>query len=107
MSAYVQFPENYSLMQERDNLTRQTERITDLFLGLTVLFGCVGALILAAGVYLQAPIFTLSAAFALSAAIAFAFSSRRMARLGRIVQAKSIAPRTRQPRATVPLSRAA
>ena len=107
MSAYVQFPENYPFTQERDNLTRQTERITDLFLGLTVLFGCVGALILGAGVWLQAPIFTLSAAFALSASVAFAFSSRRMARLCRIVQAKSIAPSTRRSQATIPLSRAA
>jgi hypothetical protein len=107
MSAYVQFPENYSLTQERDNLTRQTERITDLFLGLTVLFGCVGALILCAGVWLQAPIFSLSAAFALSAAIAFAFASRRMARLGQIVHVKSTAPPTRHSRTTVPLSRAA
>jgi predicted permease len=107
MSAYVQFPENYSLTQERDNLTRQTERITDLFLGLTVLLGCVGTLILAAGFYLQAPIFTLSAAFALSAAVAFAFSSRRMARLGRIVQAKPIAQPTRYSRAPIPLRRAA
>jgi hypothetical protein len=107
MSAYAQFPENYSLTQERDNLTRQTERITDLFLGLTVLFGCVGTLVLGAGLWLQAPIFTLSAAFALSAAVAFGFASRRMARLGEIVQVRPTAPPSRHSRTTVPLSRAA
>jgi len=107
MPAYAQFPEYYSLTQERDSLHRQTERITDLFLGLTILFGSVGALILGAGFYLHAPIFTLSAAFAVAAAVAFALSSRRMARLGRTVQAKPIASAARPSRNFVPVRRAA
>ena len=107
MPACAQFPEIYSLMQDRDGVRRQTERLTDLFLGLTVLFGSVGALVLGAGIYLHAPIFTLSAAFAFAAAVAFALSSRRMARLGRIVQVKPIAPATRPSRTFAPLQKAA
>jgi hypothetical protein len=108
MSAYAKFPEIYSLMHERERVHRQTEQIGDAFIGLTVLFGCVGTLVLGAGLWLHAPIFTLAAAFAFVAAVAFAFSSRHMARLGRIVEPKPVAPSTRPFRDEfVPLRKAA
>jgi hypothetical protein len=107
MTAYAEFPEIYSLMHEREGMRRQTERISDTFLGLTILFSCVGALILGAGMWLHAPIFTLSAAFAFAAAVAFALSSRRIARFGRMVQAKPIASAKRSPQAFIPLRKAA
>jgi hypothetical protein len=107
MSAYAKFPEIYSLMHEREGVRRQTEQISDTFLGLTVLFGCVGALILGAGLWLHAPIFTLGAAFAFVAAMAFALSSRRIARLGQSVEAKPIATPTRPSHTYVALRKAA
>ncbi len=107
MTAYAEFPEIYSLMHERERVHRQTEQISDTFLGLTVLFGCVGALVFGAGLWLHAPVFTLGAAFAFAASVAFALSARRMARLGSIVEAKPIAPTRRPSPRYVPLRKAA
>jgi hypothetical protein len=83
MSVYAAKREAYGFSQERDGIRRQSERISDLFVGLTILFTAVGALVFVAGVSLQAPVFALSAAFAFASALAFALCAWRMARIGR------------------------
>ena len=69
-----------ALTDDLVNMRSDVERMRDLFLGLALLFAAVGALVLGAGLWLQAPVFAFSAAFAVTAALAFAISAGTLGR---------------------------
>ena len=68
------------LAAELQELRARCERIGDTLAGLALLFAVVAALTIGGGVWLDAPLFGMSAAFALAAALAFAFAARALAR---------------------------
>jgi hypothetical protein len=94
---------------ERDSVARQSEQMIDMLIGMSLLFGCVGGLILCVGIWLGAPYFALSALFAFAASLTFAFCSRRLARLDRITSAKPplARPTARPTRTATPYRKAA
>jgi len=89
------------LTSDLARLQTNCERTGDLFLGLTILFGAVGALVVVVGVLLHAPLFAFSAGFAFAAAVAFGACARRLGRTERTIVATAVTAAPR--RASLPL----
>ena len=84
------------LEQEVDGPRAHCEQLVDLFAGLAGLFGTVALVVALAGLIERQPLFAFSSCFAIAATFAFCVSARRVAQIGRELEAKPVLARPRR-----------
>lgn len=78
MQASTRNRQFYELSSDLAALRASCARLVDTFVGLSLLFGVVSALVIAVGVWAREPLFTMSAGFAAAGSIALAFSAHAL-----------------------------
>ena len=100
------FSSRSTLPNEIGSAADACEKTGDMLLGLTILFGAVGALLVFGGTLAGLPFVALGAAFALPAAVAFAVSARRVRQVQALTRIPA-APLRRRTAAMAELRKAA